>query len=130
MNLQFIFATLIGDKMAGKSNRGKNRKGSQQSAGNSLEQTLPSDVPLNDSSSGSDANGIVTATDSTNMDSEVKDKQNASHQPQRKQGELYAIFRSFLFEQQNSLICKIIIAGFRSFIKCSLLLFSLLRIKI
>lgn len=74
--------------MAGKSNRGKNRKGSHQSAANALEQTPSSDVPLNNSSNGSDANGTVTATDSTNMDSEVKDKQNASNQTQHKQADI------------------------------------------
>ncbi|KAL2511617.1 Clustered mitochondria protein [Abeliophyllum distichum] len=88
MDRQLLFATRVGDKMAGKSNRGKNRKGSQQSAANSVEQTPLSDVQLNNSSSGSDANGNATAADSTNMDLEVKDKQNASHQHQRKQADI------------------------------------------
>ncbi|KAL8555488.1 hypothetical protein ACS0TY_003336 [Phlomoides rotata] len=63
--------------MAGKSNRGKNRKGLQESAVKSSEPSVSSDAPLNDSSSASHANGDESLSKSTNTNSEVKEQDNA-----------------------------------------------------
>lgn len=63
--------------MAGKSNRGKNRKGSQ-SAANSSEQTVSSHASLINHSGLSDANGKPAASEPTNTGNEVKELQNAS----------------------------------------------------
>ncbi|KAG8363575.1 hypothetical protein BUALT_Bualt19G0036700 [Buddleja alternifolia] len=75
--------------MGGKSNRGKNRKGSQQNATNSPEQAVSSDVPLNDSSSTAQANGDMSLSQSTDTKSEAKDLDNASHQHPPKQGDVH-----------------------------------------
>ncbi|KAI3444967.1 hypothetical protein Pfo_001632 [Paulownia fortunei] len=80
--------------MAGKSSRGRNRKGSQQGAMNSSEQAISSDAPLNDSSSAVQANGDTNLSESNDTKSEVKDQDNASHQHPTKQADihLYPVF--------------------------------------
>ncbi|GFP98186.1 clustered mitochondria protein [Phtheirospermum japonicum] len=74
--------------MAGKSNRGKNRKGSQVVATNSSEQAI-SDAPLSDSPSTVVANGDTSVNESNDAKSEVKDQDNASNQHPRKQGDVH-----------------------------------------
>ncbi|KAK4397059.1 Clustered mitochondria protein [Sesamum angolense] len=66
--------------MAGKSNKGKNRKGLQQSAASSLEQAVTSEAPLNDSSTASQANGDLPLTESVDTNSVVKEHDKASQQ--------------------------------------------------
>ncbi|KAK6162900.1 hypothetical protein DH2020_002741 [Rehmannia glutinosa] len=75
--------------MAGKSSRGKNRKGSQQGAMSSSEATISSDAPLNDSSSAVQANGDASLSESNDTKSEVKDQDNSSHQHPRKQADVH-----------------------------------------
>ncbi|KAL0379909.1 UNVERIFIED_CONTAM: hypothetical protein Sangu_0055200 [Sesamum angustifolium] len=86
--------------MAGKSNRGKNRKGLQQSAlnsseqsvnsaeqlVNSSEQSVSSDAHSNRSSSAVHANGDTSLNESNETKSEVKDQDNAPNQHPAKQG--------------------------------------------
>lgn len=86
--------------MAGKSNRGRNRKGSQQAAMDSSEQTfssqqavvdssdqaVSSDAPLSGSSSTVQANGDTNLNECNHTNSEVKNQDNASHQHPTKQG--------------------------------------------
>lgn len=74
--------------MAGKSNKGKNRKGPQQSAPNPSSSDLPapSDAPLNDVSTAPEANGETNLSESIETKSEVKEQDNASEQQQAKQG--------------------------------------------
>jgi protein TIF31 len=68
--------------MAGKSNKGKNRKGSQ-SATNLSEQAVSSDAPLNNHSGSSDANGIPDAHETN----EVKEVANVATED-KAQGEI------------------------------------------
>ncbi|KAL3622462.1 hypothetical protein CASFOL_033873 [Castilleja foliolosa] len=75
--------------MAGKSNRGKNRKGSQQVDTKSSEQVISSDAPLNDIPSTVVANGDISVNESNDTKSEVKDQDNASNQQPRKQGDVH-----------------------------------------
>ncbi|KAL0308653.1 UNVERIFIED_CONTAM: Clustered mitochondria protein [Sesamum radiatum] len=72
--------------MAGKSNKGKNRKGLQQSAASSSEQAVTSEAPLNDSSTASQANGDLPLTESVDTNSVVKEHDKASQQHPGKQG--------------------------------------------
>nr|QKE11183.1 tetratricopeptide repeat (TPR)-like superfamily protein 1 [Erythranthe lewisii] len=75
--------------MAGKSNKGRNRKGSQQSAVNSSEQTISPVAPLGDSSSAVEANGDTSLVESNDIKTEVKDQENASHQHPGKQADVH-----------------------------------------
>lgn len=60
------FGWCFGVLMAGKSNKGKNRKGSQSaSATNSSEPAVNSDASLNNHSTSSDANGVPASCEST-----------------------------------------------------------------
>ncbi|KAL3537348.1 hypothetical protein ACH5RR_000714 [Cinchona calisaya] len=63
--------------MAGKSNRGKNRKGSQSAASLS-EQTVSSNAPLSNHTGLSDANGNSAASEPTGTGYEVKELENPS----------------------------------------------------
>lgn len=78
--------------MAGKSNKGKSRKGAQLTATNSSEPPVSTDVPtpapLNDSSSVSEANGDKSLSESIETKPEVKEQDNASEQHHAKQGGL------------------------------------------
>ncbi|PIN14395.1 putative protein CLU1/cluA/TIF31 [Handroanthus impetiginosus] len=75
--------------MAGKSNRGKNRKGLQQSAVNSPEQAVSSEDPSNVTSSASEANGDMSLSESVDTNSEVKEQKNAPQQPLEKQADVH-----------------------------------------
>nr|QKE11184.1 tetratricopeptide repeat (TPR)-like superfamily protein 2 [Erythranthe lewisii] len=77
--------------MAGKSNRGKHRKGLQQSAPNSAEQSVSSDTPVNDSSSDVhvNANGDMNLSESVETKSEVKEQDNASQEHLEKQADVH-----------------------------------------
>ncbi|XP_011087269.1 clustered mitochondria protein [Sesamum indicum] len=82
--------------MAGKSNRGRNRKGLQQSAFSSSEQSVnssehsvSSDAPSNGSSSAIHANGDTSLNESNDTKSEVKDQDNASNQHPAKQADVH-----------------------------------------
>lgn len=72
--------------MAGKSNRGRNRKGSQQNAVNSSEQVVSPGATLNDTSSAVQANGDTILSESNDIKPEVKDLDTESHQHPTKQG--------------------------------------------
>lgn len=78
--------------MAGKSNRGKNRKGSQQSAENPSEPPISSDAPINGSSPASEANGDKSLSESLETKPEVKEHDNTSEQHQTKQGGTLSVF--------------------------------------
>ncbi|KAL0410704.1 UNVERIFIED_CONTAM: Clustered mitochondria protein [Sesamum latifolium] len=75
--------------MAGKSNKGKNRKGLQQSATSSSEQAVTSDAPLNDSSTGSQANGDMPLTETIDTNTVVKEDDKASQQHPGKQADVH-----------------------------------------
>lgn len=79
--------------MAGKSNKGKNRKGAQLTATNSSELVstdAPTPAPLNDSSSVSEANGDKPLNESIETKPEVKEQDNASEeQHPAKQGDVH-----------------------------------------
>ncbi|KAK4415429.1 Clustered mitochondria protein [Sesamum alatum] len=75
--------------MAGKSNKGKNRKGLQQSATSSSEQAVTSDAPLNDSSSATQANGDMPLTESIDANPVVKEHDKASQQHPGKQADVH-----------------------------------------
>ncbi|XP_042047208.1 clustered mitochondria protein-like [Salvia splendens] len=75
--------------MAGKSNKGKNRKGSQQSAVNPTELPVFSDAPLGESSSASEANGDKSLSETIEANPEVKEVDGASEHPQGKQAEVH-----------------------------------------
>ena len=77
--------------MAGKSNKGRNRRGSHNAV-NSSEPVVSSDVPLNDNLSRSEpsksnSNGKVTMSESISTQSEVKQSENANSENQTKQGD-------------------------------------------
>ncbi|KAL6495668.1 hypothetical protein OROGR_030231 [Orobanche gracilis] len=74
--------------MAGKSSRGRNRKGSQQCAISSSEQAIYTDAPLNESTSTAQANVDASLNESQETKSEVKDQDNASSQHPRTQGDV------------------------------------------
>lgn len=63
--------------MAGKSNRGRNRKGSQIAA-NQSEQTTVLGAPSNNHSGSSDANGNPVANEPTSNNYDVKELENTS----------------------------------------------------
>ncbi|KAL3815048.1 hypothetical protein ACJIZ3_016316 [Penstemon smallii] len=73
--------------MAGKSNRGRNRKGSHQSSVNSSEQAVPSDAKSK--SNDVQANGDANLSESSDTKLEVTDKDNASHQHPAKQADVH-----------------------------------------
>ncbi|PSS24481.1 Clustered mitochondria protein [Actinidia chinensis var. chinensis] len=79
--------------MAGKSNKGRNRRGSHNAV-NSSEPAVSSDVPLNDNLSPSEpseanSNGNMTMSESISTQFEVKQSENANSENQAKQGELH-----------------------------------------
>lgn len=81
--------------MAGKSNKGKNRKGSQQSAVNPTELPVSSDAPLDNSSTALEANGGKSLSETIEANPEVKEVDGASEQPQGKQGRTFIlVFKS------------------------------------
>lgn len=76
--------------MAGKSNRGRNRRGSSNAA-NSSESSVPSSAPVKDNSStpesnNADVNGLPGAAESTDAKPEVKQSETESSASQNKQG--------------------------------------------
>ncbi|XP_042008501.1 clustered mitochondria protein-like [Salvia splendens] len=75
--------------MAGKSNKGKNRKGSQQSVVNPTELPVSSDAPLGNSSTALEANGGKSLSETIEANPEVKEVDGASEQPQGKQAEVH-----------------------------------------
>ncbi|CAA0808886.1 Clustered mitochondria protein [Striga hermonthica] len=75
--------------MAGKPNKGRNRKVSQQGAMNSSEQAISSDAPLSDSSRTAQINGDGSLQASTDTNTEVKDQGNSSDQHPSKQGDAH-----------------------------------------
>ncbi|PIN12698.1 hypothetical protein CDL12_14683 [Handroanthus impetiginosus] len=75
--------------MAGKSNKGRNRKGLQQSAVNSSEQSVSSDAPLDDSSRTVQANGDTSLSESSDTNAGAKDWDNASQQEATKQANVH-----------------------------------------
>lgn len=80
--------------MAGKSNRGRNKKGSHNNnTTNSSVPVVSSDAPLKDNLSASDsskveANGVSAMEDTTSVISEAKESENADSANQAKQGEM------------------------------------------
>ncbi|KAG5539026.1 hypothetical protein RHGRI_019547 [Rhododendron griersonianum] len=79
--------------MAGKSNKGRNRRGSHN-APNSSEAAVLSDVPVKDNislseSSKSTSNGDVPVTESTSVEPELKQPETANSESQSKQGEVH-----------------------------------------
>ncbi|KAL3832912.1 hypothetical protein ACJIZ3_007648 [Penstemon smallii] len=74
--------------MGGRSNRGRNRKGPQQSSVNSSEQAVPADAPSDDGSIVAQANGEIMS-EPTETKLEVEDKDNASHQHPGKQADVH-----------------------------------------
>ncbi|GER48746.1 clustered mitochondria protein homolog [Striga asiatica] len=75
--------------MAGKPNKGRNRKVSQQGAMNSSEQAISSDAPLSDSLRTAQTNGDGSLQASTDTNTEVKDQENSSDQHPSKQGDAH-----------------------------------------
>ncbi|KAL1547485.1 clustered mitochondria protein-like [Salvia divinorum] len=75
--------------MAGKSNKGKNRKGSQQGAVTPSELPVSSDAPLSNSSTASEANGDKNLSETIEAKPEVKELDSASEQPQGQQAEVH-----------------------------------------
>lgn len=76
--------------MAGKSNRGRNRKGSNNAA-NSSESVVPSNAPVKDNSSTSestkaDANSVPVVAESADAKPEVKEFETENSESQTKQG--------------------------------------------
>ncbi|KAA8520267.1 hypothetical protein F0562_014523 [Nyssa sinensis] len=78
--------------MAGKSNKGRNRRGSQNTA-NSAERAVSSSIAVSkddlSSSSEADANGNCTASGSNCTKSEEKETKNANSENQSKQGDIH-----------------------------------------
>lgn len=77
--------------MAGKSNKGKNRRGAHNTT-NSSESVVSSDAPAKDNLSASestkaDANGVPTVDVTTNAVPEVKESETENAAGQQKQGE-------------------------------------------
>ncbi|KAK7271601.1 hypothetical protein RJT34_27637 [Clitoria ternatea] len=81
------------EEMAGKSNKGRNRKGSHNLSGSS-EPSVQTDVPAKDTVDGTlesekaDAAEVAAAGDSTNANPEVKEQDTATDGSQQKQGDL------------------------------------------
>lgn len=85
--------------MVGKSNRGRNRKGSPQAVVDSSEQAVSSDAPLSVSSSTVQDNGDTNLNESNDTNSEVKNQDDASNQHPTKQGGIdEAQFRCLFLE--------------------------------
>ncbi|CAA0827130.1 Clustered mitochondria protein [Striga hermonthica] len=84
--LAFITTRII---MAGKSNKGRNRKVSQKGAVNSSEQAISTDAPLNDSLKTAQANENGSSEASSDTKAEVQDKENSSDQHPSKQGDAH-----------------------------------------
>ncbi|KAK9282829.1 hypothetical protein L1049_011052 [Liquidambar formosana] len=79
--------------MAGKSNKGRNRRGSHTTT-NSSDPVVSSDAPLKDNvsaleSSKVDANGVLAVGESTSANSEAKESETANSANQAKQGDLH-----------------------------------------
>ncbi|KAF5445836.1 hypothetical protein F2P56_031520 [Juglans regia] len=79
--------------MAGKSNKGRNRRGAHNTM-NSSESAVSSDALVNDNSSAlesskADANGVATADESTNAILEVTESETENSASQQKQGDLH-----------------------------------------
>ncbi|KAE8038191.1 hypothetical protein FH972_010723 [Carpinus fangiana] len=79
--------------MAGKSNKGRNRRGAHATA-HSSESVVSPDAPVKDNSSASestkaDSNGVSTLDESTNVTPEVKESETANSASQQKQGDLH-----------------------------------------
>lgn len=77
--------------MAGKSNKGKNRRGAHNTT-NASESVVSSDAPARDNLSASestkaDANGVPTVDVTTNAVPEVKESETENAAGQQKQGE-------------------------------------------
>ncbi|GER39391.1 clustered mitochondria protein homolog [Striga asiatica] len=75
--------------MAGKSNKGRNRKVSQKGAVNSSEQAISTDAPLSDSLKTAQANENGSSEASSDTKAEVQDKENSSDQLPSKQGDAH-----------------------------------------
>lgn len=78
--------------MAGKSNKGRNRRAAHTTA-NSSESVVSSDAPVKDNSNASestkaDSNGVSTLDESPNVTPEVKESETANSASQQKQGEV------------------------------------------
>lgn len=78
--------------MAGKSNKGRNRRGAHTTV-HSSESAVSSDAPVKDNPSASespkaDSNGVSTLDESTNVTPEVKESETANSASQQKQGEV------------------------------------------
>lgn len=77
--------------MAGKSNKGRNRRVAHNAA-NSSDAVVPTDAPVKDNSSASepikaDANGVSTVEESTEAKPEAKESETENSTGQPKQGE-------------------------------------------
>ncbi|XP_051145536.1 clustered mitochondria protein-like isoform X2 [Andrographis paniculata] len=75
--------------MAGKSGKGRSRRGSQQSAVNSTEQPVSSAATLNNGTSNAQENGDVSLNDSNGAKPEVNDQNNATDQVLTKQAGIH-----------------------------------------
>lgn len=89
--------------MAGKSNKGRNRKASHQSS-NSSEQLVFNDASVKDNissleSAKVDANGVSAGEESTGLKADVKESEVANSPNQLKPGEISCM---------NTFICKLI----------------------
>lgn len=72
--------------MAGKSNKGKNRK-AVQNATSSSEQAAPSDATVNDAATHAEANGTTAVTAQADAKTEAKESGNETSAQEAKQGE-------------------------------------------
>ena len=82
--------------MAGKSNKGRNRRGSNNTT-NSLEPVASSNAPVKDDITASEAgvatlNEVSAGSESTNGSSEIKESETANSASEAKQGCLYDNF--------------------------------------
>lgn len=85
VGIGFLVETI---SMAGKSNKGRGRKGSQQSAVTSSEQSASGDATLNDSSGDVMVSEDTSLSESNGSNPEVKDHNMAPDQQPTKQGSL------------------------------------------
>lgn len=90
--------------MAGKSNKGRNRRGSNNTT-NSLEPVASSNAPVKDDITASEAgvatlNEVSAGSESTNGSSEIKESETANPASEAKQGYFYDIF--FCFPKPHS----------------------------
>ncbi|KAK4379651.1 hypothetical protein RND71_001513 [Anisodus tanguticus] len=79
---------LIGINMAGKSNKGKNRK-AVQNATSSSEQAAPSEDHVNDTAKHVEANGTTDVTAQTDTKTEAKESGNGTSAHEAKQGDIH-----------------------------------------